>query len=177
MLTAPAHAASVFPDMDEDAPYAEAVEYLNGIGIMQGDENGNFNPDKTVTRAEMAAIICRMLGETENLTTSNIFTDVPVSHWANGYIAKAESLGIIGGYGNGRFGPSDSITYEQAVKMMVCVFGSEQEANEVGGYPDGYIAIAEENFLLNGVSSQKGDKMSRADVAIILYNYYSNWVF
>lgn len=71
---------SVFPDVADDAPYAEAAEYLNDVGIMQGDEKGNFNPDKTVTRAEMAALICRMLGETENLAKANTFTDVPVSH-------------------------------------------------------------------------------------------------
>ena len=61
MLIAAAHAASIFPDVDQNAVYAEAVEYLNGIEVMQGDEKGNFNPDKIVSRAEMAVILHRVL--------------------------------------------------------------------------------------------------------------------
>lgn len=173
MLAAPAQAASVFLDVDGDAPYAEAAEYLNEIGIMMGDENGNFNPDKTVTRAEMAAIICRMLGETENLTTSNIFTDVPVSHWANGFIEKAASLKIIGGYGSGKFGPTDDVTYEQSIAMIVRTIYGNDEGEDAGGYPDGFLVIASENGLLNNVSAEKGDYLSRADAAMILFNYYN----
>lgn len=170
MLAVPARADSSFPDVDGDAPYAEAVEYLNDIGIMQGDEKGNFNPDKAVTRAEMAAIVCRMLGITEDLPMSSAFSDVPASHWANQYVGIAAELGIVGGYGNGKFGPSDLVTYEQAVTMVIRAVGGEPEAVDVGGYPDGYISVADENGLLNGVSARKGDPMSRADVAVILYN-------
>lgn len=170
LLTCPVLAISSFPDVDEDADYAEAVEYLNEIGIMQGDEKGNFNPDKAVTRAEMAAIVCRMLGMTEDLPMSSAFSDVPASHWANQYVGIAAELGIVGGYGNGKFGPSDPVTYEQAVTMVIRAVGGEPEAVDVGGYPDGYISVAEENGLLNGISSRTGDPMSRADVAVILYN-------
>lgn len=173
LMTSSAWAGSVFPDVDEDADYAEAVEYLNDIGIMQGDENGNFNPDKSGSRAEMATLICRMLGETENLTTTNTFTDVPVSHWANGYVAKAASLGIIGGYGDGRFGPSDDVTYEQAIKMVVSAIGLSDSAEDNGGYPDGYISVAEGNNLLLRIPAQKGVPLTRASVAQLLFNYYN----
>lgn len=123
-----------FPDVDKNAGYAEAVEYLADIGIFSGDENGNFNPDKTVTRAEMAVIVCKMLGETEDLSKADTFTDVPQEHWANAYIARAAELGIISGYGDGTFGPGDAVTYEQAVTMVVRALGLEDEANEYGGY-------------------------------------------
>jgi len=112
ILTCPALAAP-FPDVDENAKYADAVAYLSEVGIMCGDDKGNFNPDKTVTRAEMATIICNMLGEADDITkTGGIFNDVPESHWASGYIAKAVSLKIISGYGDGSFGPDDTVTYE-----------------------------------------------------------------
>lgn len=96
-LICPVFAAPLFPDVDENAEYAEAVAYLKDVGIMRGDDKGNFNPNKTVTRAEMATIVCNMLGETEGLTVSEAFSDVPTTHWANKYIAKAEELGIISG--------------------------------------------------------------------------------
>lgn len=169
LLTCPAMAASPFPDVDENAEYAEAVEYLNDAGVMQGDDKGNFNPDKTVTRAEMAAIICRMLDETD-LVTSDMFSDVPTTHWANKYIAKAAELGIVSGYGNGRFGPNDSVTYEQAVTMVVRAWDMEVLAVAAGGYPDGYVATADEQGFLKGVQAQIGENLNRAVVAQILYN-------
>jgi len=172
LTTSSALAASSFPDVAEDADYAPAVEYLNEIGVMSGDQNGNFNPDNTVTRAEMAAIVCRMSGETEDLPSDDRFPDVPVEHWANGYVSKAAELGIVTGYDTGLFGPTDTVTYEQAVTMIVRTFGGEEAAVEYGGYPDGYLSIAEEDGLLTGVFATIGTPLPRSDVAKLLYNHY-----
>ena len=109
--------AFAFSDVGKDAWYSDAVEYMNSAGIMVGDDKGNFNPDKPVTRAEMAVIICRTLEATKSeadylpiyLVADN-FPDVPATHWANGYINKASFLEIIQGYKDGRFGPSDNVT-------------------------------------------------------------------
>ena len=171
LLTCPVFAAT-FPDVDQYAEYAEAVEYVSEAGIMVGDENRNFNPDKTVTRAEMATIICKMLGETDNLPSSTAFTDVPINHWANKYIGKAVELSIVSGYGNGIYGPSDNLTYEQAVTMIVrAVWGSE-EAFRAGGYPEGFLSVAEAHGILEGVKANKGEYLSRSDIATLLFNYY-----
>lgn len=176
LLAYPVFAAGPFPDVDETAVYAEAAEAMKELGIMVGDEKGNFNPNKTVTRAEMAAIVCRMLGETVDLTTADTFIDVPISHWANGYIAKAASSGIIGGYGDGRFGPSDAVTYEQAITMLVRFLDYEYEAKSAGGYPDGYIMIAQDLGLLKGINVKNGVALDRGNVAIIIYNCYHSYV-
>lgn len=159
-----------FPDVDKNAGYAEAVEYLADIGIFSGDENGNFNPDKTVTRAEMAVIICKMLRETEDLNKANTFTDVPQEHWANSYVARAAELGIISGYGDGTFGPGDAVTYEQAVTMIIRALGLEDEANEYGGYPHGYLASAQERSFLYGLSETIGTPMARKSIAVLIDN-------
>lgn len=169
--------ATSFTDVDEAAPYADAAEYLSEIGVMQGDAQGNFNPDKTVTRAQMAAIICRMLGETENLSTDgDRFTDVPESYWANGYIVKAAELGIIGGYRDGSFKPENAVTYEQAVAIIVRAFGYEKEAVAAGEYPDGYLAIAQSLGLLDHVNVKSGTPLGRGYTAMILYNCYHSYV-
>lgn len=169
LLTCPALAMS-FPDVDDYLDYAAAVDYVSDLGIMVGDNLGNFNPYKTVTRAEMATIICRMLDETENLPNSTAFTDVPVGHWANAYVSKAAELGIVNGYGNGKFGPSDNVTYEQAVTMVIRTVGGEQKAQNMGGYPDGYLNLANEKGFLTDVFAEKGEPLSRADIAIMIYN-------
>ena len=177
MLICPVSAASAFPDVDGNAAYAEAAEYLSELGIMVGDNKGNFNPDKAVSRAEMATVICRMLGETESSTANDsTFADVPAGHWASGYISQAASLGIVNGYGNGNFGPEDTVTYEQAVTMIVRTLGYENEAGSAGGYPDGYVSIAQSIGLLDGVNAQKGTPLDRKGVAIIVYNSYHSYV-
>lgn len=169
LLTRPALAAP-FPDVEETAPYAEAAETVRELEIMIGDEEGNFNPNKSVTRAEMAAIVCRMLGETDNLTTAETFLDVPPTHWSNAYISRAAELEIINGYGNGNFGPSDPVTYEQAVAMVVRAIGGEPEAQAAGGYPTGYLAVVQEYGLLEGITLNKGQPMVRADIAVLINN-------
>lgn len=159
-----------FPDVDGNAAYAEAVEYVSEAGIMEGKNGGNFDPEGTVTRAEMAAIVCRMLYETKNLPSEERFSDVPVSHWANGYVSRAAELGIVKGYDDGNFGPSDTVTYEQAVTMIVRALGGEAEAESYGGYPDGYIKVVKEYGYLEGIDSEKGEAFLRSDIAILVYN-------
>ncbi|MBD5163066.1 MAG: S-layer homology domain-containing protein [Oscillibacter sp.] len=175
-LIYPAFAASSFPDVDEYSEYAEAVAYVSEAGIMVGDDQGNFNPNSSVSRAEMATLICRMLGETEGLQTSSDFSDVPTNHWANSYVGKAAELGIVNGYGNGKFGPSDGVTYEQAVTMIVRALDYEDEAIDAGGYPNGYLTIAQNIGLLNGIRAKKETPLDRGSVAIIIYNCYHSYV-
>lgn len=170
ILTCPALAVSSFPDVDENSDYAEAVEYLKERSIMVGDSNGNFNPNQIVTRAEMATIICRILDEIGDLSVSDCFTDVPVTHWANKYVAKAAELGIVSGYGNGKFGPSDTVTFEQAVTMIVRAMDMGELATAAGGYPKGFLLVASEQRMTKGVDFQIGDPLDRASVAKIIYN-------
>lgn len=164
--------ATSFPDVDETAAYAEAVEFVNERGIMEGKNGGNFDPEGIVTRAEMAAIICRILHENTLDDSTQVFQDVPVGHWANGYVAKAAALGIVKGYPNGNFGPNDTVTYEQAVTMIVRAFDLEEYSLELGGYPDGYLAAASEFSFLNNLNKSIGNLMDRSSVAILIYNCY-----
>lgn len=163
--------AASFPDVASGADYAEAVDYVSDMGLMVGDKTGKFHPDQAVTRAEMATILCNMLGETENLSTDgSVFTDVPADHWANRYVVKAAELGLVSGYGNGKFGPSDQVTYEQAITMVVQAMSLGDYALAAGGYPDGYITVAQEFGLVRGLSSSVGSPMPRSEIAILIYN-------
>lgn len=171
LLTCPIFATSAFPDVPETAYYAEAVTFVGEIGFMVGDETGNFNPNDAVTRAEMATILCNMVGETENLPKNGfIFADVPENHWANPYVIKAAELGLVSGYGDGRYGPSDILTYEQGLTMVISTMGLGELAANYGGYPDGFIYIANDYGYNNNMSVQKGDPLTRAQVAILVYN-------
>lgn len=165
----------VFPDVSSTASYAEAVNALHEYGIIGGDDKGNFNPDSNVTRAEAAALMCRLIGaeEAAKKSSTTSFTDVSTKHWANGYVATAAKQGIINGYGNGKFGPSDSVTYAQMIKMLVCAWGYENDAKQAGGWPDGYITFAEDAGYSKGlVIKDFNNSAKRSDVAMLIYNSF-----
>lgn len=168
----PVFAASIFPDIGNYSIHYKAVAYVSSLGIMVGDEYGNFLPDKTVTRAEMAAIMCRLMDQTENLLPSDTFSDVPRNYWANAYITKAAELGIVSGVGNGMFVPNDSVTCEQALTMVIRATG--RGAHVLGGYPDGYLDLAEQSGIMRDVEAKKGESLSRLDIAVIIYNCMAN---
>ena len=163
-----------YPDVDANANYASAVELLSALEILQGDENGNFNPDNTITRAEYAAVVCRALGM-ENAANSakgaTIFTDVAADHWATGYINLASQQGIVNGKGNGIFDPEGNVTYAEAVKMLVVALGYEPMAASRGGYPTGYLTVANSTKITANVSSSGTDTAAlRSTVAQLTAN-------
>jgi hypothetical protein len=69
------------------------------------------------------------------------------------------------------------VTYEQAVTMIIrSIDGGAEEARKAGGYPDGFVPVAEENGLVEGVMAERGEPLSRGDIAIILFNC-NNYTF
>ena len=163
-----------YPDVPADADYADAVELLSALDIIKGDDLGNFNPDNTITRAEYAAIVCRALGlenSANGAAGATAFVDVAADHWASGYINLATQNGIINGYGDGNFGPEDKVTYEQAVKMLVCALGFEPMASQKGGYPTGYLVVANSYKITSGVTATV--EAPRKTVAKLVYNALS----
>lgn len=169
-LSVVAFAGATYPDVADDATYAEAVTVLKSLGIMQGDEQGNFNPDKTVTRGEMATILCNLAGVGEQAPTDTGFADTTAAHWASGYVAYAKNAGWINGYDANTFGPDDTVKWEQAIKLVMAVANWGIYADENGGYPTGWVmAAAEEEVTGAGAAGSIGEDCSRAKIAMILY--------
>lgn len=162
--------AKTFPDVDESADYAEAASMLGDLGIFEGDQNGNFNPDATITRAEFAKVLSVTQGAEVTSQTETEFSDVPKEHWASGYIAAATGQGIINGYGDGNFGPDDPVLFEQAVKMIVAAAGFNDEAMAIGGYPHGYIMVAADRGIVKDITAKVDDSALRKTVALLLAN-------
>lgn len=160
---------SAFSDVEE-SPYISEINLLNAISVLAGDPGGTFRPTDTISRAEMAAIIVRISGMEASVAAGETeFEDVPSSHWASGYIKIASSLGVINGDGNGKFRPDDDVTYNEAVKMLVCVLGYGVKAVEVGPWPTGYLVTADSLKLNDEVLVQTG-KASRETVAKLVAN-------
>ncbi len=160
-----------FTDVAATANYAEAVQVLSALDIINGYEDGTFKPEGKITRAEYAAIVCRILdmGDAGANQVGGYFTDVEADHWASGYIATASQLGIVNGMGDGTFAPSAEVTYEQAIAMLVRALGYELKAQTMGGYPTGYMMIANQESITVGTANTAGGA-SRATVARLTYN-------
>ena len=163
--------AAIYEDVPDTHKYAEAINLLSGLGIINGYENGVFKPDHTITRAEAATIIVRTLGLADDVRMGDtIFTDVDGDHWASGYINIAVENGIIDGFPEGTFLPQDNVTYEQMVKMVVCAIGHDPKAKELGGYPDGFIRAASDAKVTKGIAGLGKNPAPRGLVAQLIYN-------
>lgn len=166
--------AATFPDVDASASYAGAVESLVALGIVNGDDQGLFNPDNNVTRAEFTKMAVGALGEIEaaEAQTTSRFEDAANTsvHWAAGYVAQGVSDGFINGYDDKRFGPDDKVTYAQACKMLVASLGYTTYADNAGGYPAGYVAQANSLGVTKGVSATNDTALTRAQCAMLIYN-------
>ena len=164
-----------FTDVPTTHNYHEAIMNLVAEGIVNGMGDGTYNPEGAVTREQFAKIICYALSVGE-LTYSpeekNIFIDVAPDRWSSDNIKTAYNLGIINGMGDGTFAPENNVLYEQAEKMVVCALGySPAHADREGGYPMGYMAIANRAGILKGLKDvRQGEPLNRGAVAKIVDN-------
>lgn len=168
-----------FSDVPDDSTYKTAVDSLVSLGLIVGYDDGTFRPEATITRAEFAAVMTRAMGQEQvalsGINSRDIFTDMVVDggqdHWATGYVRVAYNLGIILGMGDGTFDPDAPVTYEQAVKMVVCALGYEPLCIDAGGWPDGYLAVANDlGVTRNAVMQPTAQEAPRGMVAKLLYN-------
>ena len=162
-----------YGDVDS-TDHQEAIDLLQAISVMSGDDKGNFNPDQVVTRAEMAVIVCNILyGKNLNVgqfVGADVFKDVPV--WAQGYVNLAASLGIVAGVGDGKFAPNEPVTTAQAALMICRALGYFQTDAE---FSNGWMLAATERGTkiglykeLTGLSATAG--LTRNDVAQMVFN-------
>ena len=98
------------------------------------------------------------------------FNDVTSEHWAYNYIYKAKYLGIVNGTSDITFEPESNVTYEQAIKMIVCAIGYGEESLREGGWPNGYIIQANKLGILENIEFKQNDFATRENIAKIVRN-------
>ncbi len=106
----------VFIDM-ENHWAKDAVNNMGSRMVVTGIGNGVYEPSRSITRAEFAAIIVRALGLQKG-TTESAFGDVTVTDWFNGYVDTATAYSLITGYDSTKFAPNGTITREQAMTIL-----------------------------------------------------------
>ena len=107
--------------------YAEAVDVMSAVKVIDGYAEGDFRPSTTLTRGAAAKIICNLiLGPTTAsalVADAAPYKDVPTNHTFAGYIAYCQKTGIISGYADGSFKPANSLTGYAFMKMLLGALG------------------------------------------------------
>lgn len=161
------HAAN-FNDT-ENSPNSEAIKAVADLGIMVGYE-GNFRPDDSITRAEIAKIITLIIGGTASGDVSLPFTDIEADHWAYGYIAHCLHNGIMVGVSDEKFQPDGNILYAEMLKMLIHAMGYDILSG--GDYPDKYYTIAQQHLpvLIEKYDERvRMQSITRGEVAQLVY--------
>ena len=115
---------SSFSDIKDGAWCCRAVSTLTNMGIIKGYTDGTFQPNKSITRAELATIIARFAKLDVNTKT---FSDI-TGHWAQKSIELAAGNGWINGYEDGTFRPNNNITRAETFAMINRVLDRQTES-------------------------------------------------
>ena len=136
MVVGAGAASSDFTDADE-IKNVEAVDVMVALGILEGGDKGDFQPNSILTREQAAKIICYMLlGEeaAEKLATSGaVFTDVAADRWSAPFIGYCVNLGILAGDGQGHFFPEGKLTGAAFAKMLLVALGYDPKIENYTG--------------------------------------------
>lgn len=174
--------AKKLSDVNDSEVYYDAVNTLSVMGIINGYEDGTFKPNQNVTRAEFTAMLMRSLklGDTGSKSAAGLpFSDIDDNNsdinWAIPNINTAYGKGIINGYEDGTFRPSDNVAYEEAVKMIVCTlgYGSNIDVSVTPWYAN-YISVASQIGITKTASKigQAETPASRACIAQLIYDSF-----
>ena len=148
----------------------EAIEVLESVGIMIGDESGNFNPDQNVTRNEMAVVMSNLMEyNVASYRGTSPFTDVP--SWAEPYVAACWTNGITAGTSATTYGGDQTVTTAQAALMLMKALGYFQYGSDFGS--DWQLATVSQGNridLFTDVDSGVREAMTRNDVAQLVLN-------
>lgn len=160
----------IIASSDEYENYATSAKYLETIDVLKGYDDGELHLEEPILRYQAALFFARVVtGVTDETLwgegSSKTFTDVP--QYGN-VIDMIAAMNFIRGYGDGRFGYSDGIMYQDMCAMLVRVLGYETE-EMVAAYPMSYVLKVEE-LGLDLKNVKPADLLNRGQVAQMLYD-------
>lgn len=174
-----------FLDVSAEAWYAPAVDYVAQVGLMTGVSERIFQPEAQTNRAMLATILYRMDGSPEQEDVA--FADVEAGMWYTAAMVWAKETGVLTGYGDGSFGPTDTLTREQVAVILYHYAQLKEYDTSALGDLSRYLDAAEvSNFALEALSWANANELivgggndmldpkepaSRAQIAQILKNF------
>ena len=169
MVVGAGAASSDFTDASE-IKNVEAVDVMVALGVLQGGDKGDFQPNSILTREQAAKIICYLLLGTESAekltTNSAVFSDVAANRWSAPYISYCVNLGILAGDGQGHFFPEGKLTGAAFAKMLLVALGYDASIEKYVG-SDWMINVSSDAIAAGIVPSGLvlANELSRQDAA------------
>ncbi|NGZ77055.1 glycosyl hydrolase [Saccharibacillus alkalitolerans] len=130
----PAFAAPRTPDVGKSHWAGESIDRWKESGIVQGYGNGNFGPDRQITRAEMASMINRLFGFAES--SPNPFSDVPEGAWYARDLSAARQAGYYQGFPGNKAKADTSMNRQDAAVLLASVFSLSPAENGTVSFAD-----------------------------------------
>lgn len=106
-----------YTDLNPNAWYRQYADYVIEQGLMKGTSSTTFSPNEPLTRAMLVTILYR-LEDMPSVTAGDRFSDVADATWYTDAVRWAADIGIVEGYGNGRFGPANPITRQELAVIL-----------------------------------------------------------
>ncbi len=177
MLTASARDYSDSTDIKN----TEAVALLGELQIMQGHENGSFEPNGTLTRGQLAKMVYVALNRgIDDKATMFASVSVPFvdtkAIWSEGYINFCYINGIVSGVTPTRFNPEGKVTGFETMKMLLTSLGYDADKEGFKGelWQSNVLRVASRAGLLEGFNGVDASKaISRDNAALLTYNMLS----
>ncbi len=108
-----------YPDLNDTVKNRREIEFLSTLGILQGDNDGNFYPAKMVTRGYIAKLMVKSNPEIKVPTTlTSTFPDIPRNHPEALFIQAAVENGLVFAYPDGSFKPDQALTLPEVIFLM-----------------------------------------------------------
>ena len=142
-----------FDDIDKNHWAKDSLAFVIDNGYMKGDEKGQFNPDNPITRAEFVQLLANLNILEDKSSNSSMYIDVN-DHWAASAISSMSRYGIVNGYPNQTFEPSNSVTRAESVTMLSKLFKWS------GGTADykRFVDVSAEHWAFTFIMNAVGDE-------------------
>lgn len=135
----PAAWVNPFHDVGEGDWFYDAVRYSDENGLMRGVSATAFAPDLAFSRAMLVTVLYRLEGQPK-VSAAAPFDDVAAGQWYSDAVSWAAANGVVKGYGDGSFGPEDSVTREQFAAILYRYAGLKEydtaPAADLSGFAD-----------------------------------------
>ncbi len=174
-------AAASIKDLDASSNYAKpSIEKLIANGVIIGDQNGNFNPHHTITRAEMATMLVKALkADMGSIPETPTFKDVNVDHWGYKFVEAAYKNGLFKGVSEDMFDPEKPLSREEMAAIFIRAMGIKDneiigkqkpglilqlsDKNKISDWAKEYIEFALDSGLMKGTGGTTFDADQNAE--------------
>lgn len=159
-----------YSDVPSDSINLKAIDYITGLKITKGYDDGTFHPNASVSRAEFMKIVISAKADVNfKEVPADCFKDVKKSQWFSPYICYAKDQKIVGGYPDGTFAPGNPISIIEAAKILTSILGDGKALKEGKYWYSSYVQYLSDNKYIPASIHYTNQEVTRGEVAEMIW--------